>query len=70
MITEKGFSERSQVIVMVSSSGETERPITVFFTTSDDTATGYTMPFIKLTLSLLLAGSYINSFSPISWFIH
>ena len=40
MITEKGFSERSQVIVMVSSSGETERSITVLFTTSDDTATG------------------------------
>ena len=31
---------RTGVTVVVSSSGVTERPITVFFTTSDQTATG------------------------------
>ena len=40
MVREDGGSGRSEVVVMVSSSGLTERPVTVFFITSDGTATG------------------------------
>lgn len=58
-MVEEGFAE---VVVMVISTGMTERPITVFFTTSDVTATGEAMElYVSYTLSTYTSHYLIDS---------
>ena len=56
-MVEEGSTE---VVVMVISTGLTERPITVFFTTSDVTATGEAME-LYVSLSTYTSHYLIDS---------